>query len=298
MSSFRDNVFIFGYDFDSGITSPNQEELMQLSSELISIDITPSPVKALTLKQVTIGAQNFFNRHLKLYPIYYADPVKLISTAKKKNPETVKDWKKIIIKYRKKISPFSLPLTLSSEDNPTTAIHHYSGSIHFMQALKDTHPLFSEIELAPFITLQTIPFYVHEITHSQTMSQRGSVQNYNHKELLPFFLELVSSQELDDVTNNIIKSMLDTITTSINEILTYSYSGEIISSRMSYVISIMEAFHLFALYNCSSYSVQRRIMKDIQNTFKGKISVEDILANYHISFDNSKDKQYVMHLLS
>ncbi len=298
MSSFWDSALIFGYDFDSVITSPNKEDLIHLNTELTSIEINLSPVRALSLKQVSMGARDFFRGHLKLYPIYYADSVKLISDVQEKKPETIKDWKRIVVKHRKKINPFNLPMTTSDEGNPITAIHHYSGPINFMYAIKDTHPIFSSIELSFPITFQTIPSYVHEITHSQIMNRMGSVQNYNHKELLPFFLELASSQELDDVTNNIIKSMLDTVTSSISDILSYGYSDEIISNRMSYIISIMEAFHFYALYSSSNDSIKKAIMKDIQNTFKGKITIEDILDNYHISFDNSKDKKYVIHLLS
>lgn len=130
--------------------------------------------------------------------------------------------------------------------------------------------------------------YLHEITHTQ-------VTNYNnkqmiddtHEELLPIFIELLAAKVygVNYYTNfrlNELSYDINMFNSATNESDKYAYA--------TYIKSTLKAFKLLKVYLTSNVRKKEDIMVDIQNVIDSKLTVEELLTNYKVTYNNSKMK--------
>lgn len=181
------------------------------------------------------------------------------------------------------LSPFDLPL---NEDDDTGVRAIYLNDKYY----------FLSVTLANIYKRNVIPAYIHEIAHTQLMSKKGSILNFKNQEVIPIFLELLASANVDDgkLLNDSVKIRLRELASGM-KLLKYKsnsnmFDKENILKSCSYIESTLVALDLFDLYCNSSISTQKEILSNIENIFDGKVSTELVLDNYDINYEISKKK--------
>ena len=181
------------------------------------------------------------------------------------------------------LSPFDLPL--NEDDNTGVRAIYLNDKYYFLS-----------VTLANIYKRNVIPAYIHEIAHTQLMSKKGSILNFKNQEVIPIFLELLASANIDDgkLLNDSVKIRLRELASGM-KLLKYKsnsnmFDKENILKSCSYIESTLVALDLFDLYCNSSISTQKEILSNIENIFEGKQATELVLDNYDINYELSKKK--------
>ena len=151
---------------------------------------------------------------------------------------------------------------------------------------------FRYIDLANINQRGVIPSYIHEIAHTQLMSNKGSILNYKNQEVLPIFIELLASKNIDygKLLNNSIKLRFKDTLVGLKRLRKNEESNEALLEASGYIESSLIAMDLFDLYCSSNQLTQREILKKIQLIFDGKVPLEKVLDNYDLNYEVSKKK--------
>ena len=181
------------------------------------------------------------------------------------------------------LSPFDLPL--NEDDNTGVRAIYLNDKYYFLS-----------VNLANIYKRNVIPAYIHEIAHTQLMSKKGSILNFKNQEVIPIFLELLASANIDDgkLLNDSVKIRLRELASGM-KLLKYKsncnmFDKENILKSCSNIESTLVALDLFDLYCNSSISTQKEILSNIENIFEGKQATELVLDNYDINYELSKKK--------
>lgn len=199
---------------------------------------------------------------------------------------------------RKMINPFELPLFLgnySSAFNGGLTIELIG--IPHIDYLIDSFIAFPEIFLDSDIGDLSVPVYGHELTHSQLESVKNACHNYQNCEIISIFNEKLSALELDptkSLLKEIEKRRFKAISRNI-EILMHpeEHSPIEIFKSSFYINSTLKATHLFDKYLNGDSDTKERIINGIQRIFDGEISVEDLLDDHNITYENSCNVELV-----
>lgn len=185
-----------------------------------------------------------------------------------------------------KISPLDLPV-----EYITKSI--FSGSVYKILKLSDD-VIFLGINLGRQVSKITLPAYIHELTHTQVDSVKGSVENYNNSELLPIFMEKLAALEVGG--KNFLQTIEDlrayyTLNFLSSLILDNEPNEEDVVENTMYVESFLLANNLFYTYLDGDDYQKAQIIKKIQAVFDGKCTLEDVLNSMNINIENSSDSK-------
>ncbi len=256
------------------------EKLQDLANYLSTLPIIKKSygVHRMHEKDIIHDGQAFFNEYLKLHKIPH---FKIIKT-----PISNKS----IVSIRN-IHPYKLPIE-HEEDI-------YNGYLNEVITPDRNNVLFKSIVFNPNTTELFSSSYVHEITHSQLNSIRGSYEDYFNQEVLSIFLELIHAKEVSE-HEKILRIQEANRVYEISELtkeqiefatgrLDLSREDQIENSK--YIQSDLIALRLFSIYYFSHYSIQKEILMKVQEVFNGEITVEEFLEAFGVSFENSQDKK-------
>lgn len=194
------------------------------------------------------------------------------------------------------INPFSLPIKyISGED-------YYGEVTHSLTY----YNVFYNIYLGKKITDITTPIYAHELTHTQC-DTLSTIKNYKNSELLPIFIELLTSHNINNETlREMIRKRLKELRSNIRLLKLYTYShetnyknNEFINSleASKYLISTLKAYNLFYTYLNLSEEEQKIMIKRINLVLNNEKTLDDLLKDYNINEDSSKNNEIVYQIL-
>ena len=196
------------------------------------------------------------------------------------------------------VAPFDLPLRLGNYDS----VFNGSLSIEIMgiphtDFLRDLFIAFPEIFIDSTIGDLSPLVYAHELTHTQIESTKNACHDYQNCELISIFNEKLFALELDPtgtLLKEIEKRRFKSIKKNIEKLLNSSeYSPFELFKSSFYINSALKATHLFDKYLQSDEEGKRRIINGIQRVFDGEISVENLLEENNITYENSCNVELV-----
>ena len=157
--------------------------------------------------------------------------------------------------------------------------------------------VFSKIHLGNNITTLSSATYAHEITHTQLESIKGAVRNYHNKEVLSVFIEKISAYRQNPDAYKIsdmmrLRHLLECISILAMAKNT-NISKSLLIEQEAYVISILKAYKLFDLYVSSNAKKKKEMLANIQRVFDGNLVLEDFLAIYNITNENSLNSESI-----
>ena len=281
----------FGDDFCERFNSlgfKTGAEITQLDDDLINL-VYDNRNLNLDYKNITWNfnydkliniSKNFYKSLFKIHDIKYFDEEALKDINELKTQGLLSDPAlKVIDDSAMLINPFELPL---NED--------YSSGIGALFLNGKYYFVF--INLANINQRGIITTYTHEIAHTQLMSNHGSILNYKNQEVIPIFIELLTSKSIDNGIhlNNSLKVRLKNTVIGLKKLRKNVDSNWDLLISSGYIESALIAIDLFDLYCSSNISIQKELIKNIQTVFDGEQPLENILDNYGINFETSKTK--------
>jgi hypothetical protein len=148
-------------------------------------------------------------------------------------------------------------------------------------------------------TTETITAYIHELIHTQLESQKGVVQDYHNREIVSIFIEYLSALLIDekgDLLRKVQNTRWDDFFNSVYFLNQYIDTYEFMNRKIEasiYIVSSLKAENLFNMYLNSNNKDKEMMLQNIQDIFDGKITVEDFLEKYNITFENSKKENII-----
>ncbi len=254
------------------------------SSELLSIEelinsTTNSIVvpKKESLRTIISYSRTFLSEHFELRDVPFYKEIKI-------GP--------IVIEKSGTVHPYGLPIT------QIKGVDTFYGSLNETLSFNDgtmTNYEYRGIELARHTTSLSSLAYTHEITHSQVNHVKGQVKDYVNIEFLSIFLETLQAYHTSDKLLRIHDSeRLSELAGIIKDLSEYQHTTDEdikdnLTEGTSCATSTLQAYSLFIKYYNSKPQVQKEILQNIQRIFNQEISIEDFLALYDITFEESQD---------
>ncbi|MDE5889328.1 MAG: hypothetical protein K2H20_04845 [Bacilli bacterium] len=267
-----------GYSPNPKIILPNSA-LMKTLTTLENCEIVTAHYKVhkVPLEEALLRSKSFLDENFKLHKVLTIKPIKLV--------------KKCLSVYFP-VHPYKIPL--SSIESPDI----FNGSVVEYLPKGTDKTIIKNIILNSPTTEHTSIQYVHEIAHTQVDSQKGCLNNYYDAEVLSIFLELVHAFSIDSTENllriNDSRRILEMLTIS-EQLLSIPriYRATLIENS-KYLCSGLKAYNLFITYYYGPNAVRKEMLKSVSQVFNGEITVEDMLAKYDITFENSQDEKKLM----
>lgn len=233
---------------------------------------------------------------LRLHNVNYASVEELSN--KMVNITTINQALDIINSLVEEVNPLEIPRILVPGHTMIGETQKPLALIDNDKYLRECPIIFSAITLGNNLTKLSSSTYIHEITHTQLESLKGSVKKYQNKELLPIFMEKVTSYRQDKKLFSISNKMRLRHLLECLIVLNNHYNGEKVTSKdrldsETYVISTIKAYNLYDLYAKSNDSIRKELIKDIQAIYDQKQTLEDFLAKYDITFNEDIIKKYI-----
>lgn len=233
-------------------------------------------VHSMKIEDAICDAQNFLHYYYRLHKVNTLCIYKLLNHQ---------------IYFGRKIYPLKLPINLIKSNDI------FFGSVTEIFP-KDNDPIiFYEVNLNKQSTEQTSSSYVHEITHTQVDSLKGSLEEYYNVEVLSIFNELFHASILDKdekiLRLNDSRRIYEMSITA--QELRKNFDGKNNMDRnelldcCKYLISDLKAYDLFVTFYNANNSVKDEILDDVQSVFDGIITVEELLAKYDVTLDSIED---------
>jgi len=189
------------------------------------------------------------------------------------------------------VSPYDLPVKFEEGHSMVGNIEKNMLLIPDDNFLRNCPTTFSNFTLGNNITQLSIATYGHEIVHTQLESIKGSCKHYHNREVVSIFIEKLMSLELDP-SGELLRKSEEMRFRDLAENLSILYSGvkftrtQLVEASI-YTNSILQATHLFDRYINGDVTTQMSILTGIQKIFDGEATVEDLLGNNNITFENS-----------
>ena len=281
MISYAKQIKSRGFTTLPEIKYPSKE-LISIASSIEEFLKEPVKIKSMSKKAVLTESQNFLLHHFRLYDIPYEKRVKFLTF----NFE--------ISKY---IHPFALPIKYVSNNDSfygcSREVLSFTTGSEVCSSLK-----YRWIELPNDLTELTPLAYTHEIIHTQLNHVPGIIKEYNNIEFLSVFLEIVEAFEssnfnlmhihdfyrlceLKEIINDLEKNY-DSCNSKVRDILL---------EGTSYLHSTLKAYHLFDIYLKGNNELRKTIMIGIQRVLSHIMSIEELLAYFDITYENSINEE-------
>ena len=143
--------------------------------------------------------------------------------------------------------------------------------------------------------LITIPIYAHELTHTQVDKNVETLENFFNKEVLSIFIEKVCSYHTGEFMFSEMELFrLCDLRYCLDRYL--NYKDKKMSDRYknrTYVDGTLKASHLFDIYYNGNEYLRKEILKDVGKVFNEEMTVENLLHQYGIYLNSSKDIKYL-----
>lgn len=302
------NMLIHGHSTDV--------RLLELSDKLIDYavmlaknedyeksDFEPTSIRS---KLVLMKPKIFLRKNFVLHKVSYADE----ATIKLKlHGKMVKNGKELIKLYNgigTLVDPLEIPVKFVDEP-------YYYGNLSLLTSLSEEPDFlkrmklfFKSIELGKNTNEMTGVCYVHEIVHTQLESLKGIVRDYYNSEVLSIFVELLYAADSGPILlKEALKNRINMFLTEFHSLYVYIQNGECVSEdavwhnviACKYIVSTIKAFHLFNNYYMGDEIEKNNILWMVQKVFSGALSVELLLEELRITYDNSLEKEHVLSLI-
>lgn len=257
------------------------------------------------IEEVISHVRSVFDKHYRLHKVPHINAKRVLELAEEAESlveshdlEEKFEYLDKIEEEKEMVAPFDLPLRLGNYDS----VFNGSLSIEIMgiphtDFLRDLFIAFPEIFIDSTIGDLSPLVYAHELTHTQIESTKNACHDYQNCELISIFNEKLFALELDP-TGNLLKEIekrrFKSIKKNIEKLLNSSeYSPFELFKSSFYINSALKATHLFDKYLHSDEEGKRRIINGIQRVFDGEISVENLLEENNITYENSCNVELV-----
>lgn len=245
-----------------------------------------------------IANKNYEVHQMSINDALYDAQTFLLYYYKLRNVPTVNIYKLLghQVHIGKSINPLKLPVNLVPNDDI------FSGSVTEVLTNREPHIIFREINLNNQITEQTSASYIHEVTHTQIDSLKGSIQEYHNLEIISIFNELFHASILgsDERILRLNDSRrINEMYVTAEELRDY-HNGKSPMNRdelldcCKYLISDLKAYQLFVTFYNSTEYTKNEIIYDIQTIFDGYMTVEELLNKYEINLENDESEKKLL----
>lgn len=272
-----------------GITYELNEELWQLYYYLQDILEQKKEIinnisldNSINFNDVKDDVRKFYEQYFELKKIIYS-PSKLSLYNFIKKIQINKLSKNINL-----VSPFDLPITNIEKNQNEIAIDGFV-SLDNIFIKNQNYVLVHNISIVKNCVSREI--YSHEIAHTQAKCSNKTI-DYLDDEVLPIFLEILASDNFNNVTMKYIR--LNELFKNLTFLMKKKYiDDEIVIyqkiDKVKYIESTLKAFSLYYKFKNDSLSSNRfRIIDNINDVFNNKITVQTLLKNNNITSENCK----------
>lgn len=273
-----------GYTPNPSIFIPS-DNLITLGNRLQSLDISTTEygVYRMSLEDALIDAKKFLNYYFKLHKVSYLFYKKVFN----------KNIPFVIPRH-----PYNLPLVATEEDSLI-----FDGAV-IEDLTRTSRPrvLFKGIELSKTTTECTSATYVHEITHTQLDSVKGSIKEYYNAEVLSMFNEVFHYMILD--SNERLLRLFDSrriceLNLILADLIEYKNGSsnkekDELLEDSKYAISILKAYNLFMTFYYANEKIRNEILDDIQCIFDGYLTLEEMLSKYEVTLESSQNEKRLL----
>ena len=183
------------------------------------------------------------------------------------------------------INPFRIPIKLDKTKGMKTG-----GLCYFEDRSNDeNNKFFSYIRLNKLGNELTSAIYIHEIMHVGLINNNAVTDKLNHEvlsvlmeNLYGYYTNVHNAKALYNLRMAILKYNIN--------ILCNSQNLKEVAAASIYVNSILKAINLYDKFTEFSKDEQKEMINKIQDVLDKKITVEDMLNNYDVDYENSLDK--------
>ena len=246
-------------------------------------------------KDIKSEAKKFFKNNLiTFHKILLEKPNEIEKVLEDFNNRDIKTYDEMyerIMDATKLSSAYNIPIKYRDvDDYMYGSLFWRLYSLNNEDFLKIMNPIFNSVELSIYKTKLSYLAYIHELVHSQVDSVKYNIENYYNGEVASIFFERVAAYQKEDSTllklctleryQSLLGSMCSLIETDDIE-------KNIISS--TYIVSTLKAEKLFDIYLESNTITRSVIMNKMQLLMDGKTTLESILKEMNINFENSSD---------
>jgi len=224
-------------------------------------------------------AANFFNAlNLNIHSVPYINMDDLLK---------IDDLSKQYDNMVELINPFDLPVFYANYSI-------FSGQLGKALINSENYPsvIFLAVGLGKILSQITFSSYIHEITHTQVDSVKGSVEKEQNSEVLSIFMEKLAANYIggNDLLNAVNNLRNYYILSCLSD-LVLEVSPENTRENNMYIASNFQADELYYKYANSNKEEKAQIIDNIQNIFDGNITLESVLDEMNISVQTSTDEK-------
>lgn len=272
--SVDDEILLRGYVPYPEIINPSQSFIDQISSlKDLETNKSANNIYKMKLKDIIFDSKKFLENtyHLHKVPMFNSKH----------------------ILFPKMVSPFEIPIILEDSNLLQGALIY-----QYIPIINKFYP--KSVSLTTNINELTTCCYIHELTHSQLDSVKGSINKYYNREIITRFNNLLAALTLEPTTERLLR-IYDFI--GIHEMLECSLElkkfhqnasslsrDELLECGM-YLISDIKAYILFSHFYFGTASAKQDIINSIQLIFDGKLSVESLNSKYEANLKSSSVKK-------
>lgn len=302
----RMNMLIHGHDTDVQLLDLN-EKLVDLAVMLATTeDYENTGFDAISVRPRLVLKESkiFLRERFVLHKVPYADEVMLKLRLHGRIIREEKDLLRLYNKVGIKVDPFEIPIRYVNEP-------YYYGNVSLLTNLSDDEEFlknmklfFKSIDLGHKTNEMTGVCYVHEIVHTQVESLKGIVREYYNSEVLSIFTELLyASSRSPELFKETLKNRINMFLIEFHSLYNYLTNKEntydkwhnIVSCK--YIVSTLKAFKMYDMYVRENEFGKSNILWLVQKVFSGIKSLEDILDELGITYENSLEAEHIANLI-
>lgn len=281
------------------ILIPGDDELLILSTigTMLLSNTFPERINYEVAPQTLEQAKKILEKHVKLHDIPFCSKETLEEFCYDKIPlEELEKFVKKLNKHVSYISPYDLPVEFTN-DYITSGLN-----VDYLPVNYDEETYYFSRITMPYLNAPiALPVYNHEITHSQITGK--SLTNIQNIEVIPIFLELITALEIDSTTKTYYAEQKFRKVYFRNSLVNLALFQHILEDEWLmkatyHTMSEIKANHLFWLYINSNDTQKQYIFSLIQKTLDEKITVEDMLKELDITYENSANIDLIKRTLS
>lgn len=303
----RANMLIHGHDTDVKILEMS-EKLVDLAVMLATnedYDKTDYQVTFVQPKIFLKESRIFLREKFVLHQVPYADEIML---KLKLHGRLIKSEKDLLSLYNNigvNMDPFEIPVKFVREP-------YYYGNVSLLtnlsedeMFLKNMKLFFKSIDLGHKTCSMSGVCYIHEIIHTQVESLKGIVREYYNGEVLSIFMELLYAEEKSPLLyREALKNRINMFLTEFSSLFNYLNNDNVeVDGKWytiiacKYIVSTLKAFNLYDKYISEDELGKSNILWMLQKVISGISTLEDVLSELNVTYENSLEPTHVANLI-
>ena len=212
------------------------------------------------------------------------------------------------------VSPFDIPIegmnSHSFKGYTIAQLLSVDDPKFHQDILKRINVYFDRIKISNNLNEITLNSYIHELTHTQTMSNKGIIEDMYNSEVLSIFNELLFAYHKDIrlfyiYMNKTINSLFQTFTRFYIDFKNVNYNTNKIYSvsfdthyDYRYLVSVLKAMNLLTIYINSNQKIRNEIIANINQVFDGDKTLETVLDHFDVSTESSIGNRKTLRLIN